>query len=126
MNDFLVWYARDKTRVKFRPCYLPKSQEPDGIYKYVQFPDGNERTLSSAEIESCPPLPDGAKIFSLDNITSPRPAGDGDLREYSFNGTRFPLTKGTFKTDLKGLRKLDAAGRLGKVCTTPAETRVDS
>lgn len=113
VNDFLIWYARDKTRVKFRPCYLPKSQEPDGIYKYVQYPDGTERVLSSAEIENPSPLPDGAKIFALDNITSPRPAGEGDLREYTFNGTRFPLTKGTFKTDLKGLQKLEVASRLG-------------
>jgi adenine-specific DNA-methyltransferase len=113
VNDFLIWYAKDKQQVKFRPCYLAKSQEPDGVYKYVKLPDGSERTLSSSEIEGPPQLPDGARIFSLDNITSPRPAGDGDLQAYELNGQKFRLSKGTFKTDLKGMRALEAAGRLG-------------
>lgn len=113
VNDFLVWYAKDKDRIKFRQVYVPKAMEPDNVYKYVQLPDGTSRTLTPAEHENPRGLPDGARIFSLDNITSPRPAGDGDLREYTFNGTRFPLTKGTFKTDEGGLKKLEAAGRLG-------------
>ena len=113
VNDYLVWYAKDKQQVKFRPVYGPKLQEPDAVYKYVQLANGDERTLTAAEFENPQELPEGARIFSLDNITSPRPAGAGDVGEYMFRNTRFVLSKGTFKTDEKGLQALERAGRLG-------------
>jgi adenine-specific DNA-methyltransferase len=113
VNDFLIWYARDKEQIRFRPCYLPKPQEPDGVYKYIRLPDGSERTLTALEIDNPSSIPDGARIFALDNITSPRPAGDGDLQSYELGGKDYKLNKGTFKTDLKGMQALDAANRLG-------------
>ncbi|MBE2967663.1 site-specific DNA-methyltransferase [Burkholderia cepacia] len=113
VNDFLVWYSKDKERIKYRQIYVPKAMEPDNVYKYIQLPDGTSRTLTPSEYDNPGSLPEGARIYSLDNITSPRPAGEGDLREFTFNGTRFPLTKGTFKTDERGLKQLEKAGRLG-------------
>jgi adenine-specific DNA-methyltransferase len=49
VSDYLIWYSRDKTRLKFRPAYLLKGREPDGIYKYVRLPNGDERTVTAEE-----------------------------------------------------------------------------
>ena len=54
----------------------------------------------------------------MDNITSSRPAGEGDLKEYEFRGELFPVTKGTFKSDGPGLKRLERANRLGVTGST--------
>jgi adenine-specific DNA-methyltransferase len=112
VNDFLLWYARDRSRVRPNALYLAKELEPDPIYKYVESPDGTERTLAASEI-AAGVVPEGARLFALDNLTSPRPAGEGDLKAYTFRGKPYAVSKGTFKTDARGMAKLDAAGRLG-------------
>jgi len=112
VSDFLLWYAKDHELLKFRPVFLKKDVEPDAIYRYVRLQDGTERPLQPDDMTH-PERLDGARFFALDNLTSPRPAGAGDLREYSFNGKTFVLRKGTFKTDQKGLDGLAAADRLG-------------
>jgi adenine-specific DNA-methyltransferase len=118
VSDFLVWYAKDLPRMKFRAIYQPKGSEPDGVYKYVELRDRQERTVTAEEAAGRDALPEGARLFSLDNLTSPRPAGDGDLKSYIFRGRSYSVTKGTFKTDEKGLRRLEAANRLGVTGST--------
>ena len=113
VGDYLLWYARDRERVKFRDVYLVKVQEPDPIYKYARFPEGNERTLTQDEVDNPERLPDGTRFFALDNLTSQRPAQGDDVREFALEERRFVLAKGTFKTDYAGLTRLAAAGRLG-------------
>ena len=112
VNDFLVWYARDKPRSRTNQLYLQKGLEPDTIYKYVQGPDGAERTLTAAEVSSGA-IPERMRLFALDNLTSPRPAGLGDLKSYRFRNQTYTVTKGTFKTDAKGMAALESAHRLG-------------
>ena len=41
-----------------------------------------------------------------DNITSSRPANEHDVRSFHFNGKTYTPGKGTFKTDLEGLTRL--------------------
>ena len=113
VNDYLIWYAKAREKLKPNPAYLPKSLTPDSIYRYIELPSGTERPVTSDEARDPAQIPDGARIFSLDNITSPRPAGEGDLKEFTYRGELFKLTKGTFKTDGRGLEKLAAANRLG-------------
>ena len=113
VNDFLLWFARDKPKVKTRAAYLPKSGFADSIYKYLELPNGEERNVLPEELRDPDQIPPGARIFSLDNITSPRPAGAGDLKEFTFRDKKFSLQKGTFKTDDNGLKKLAEANRLG-------------
>jgi adenine-specific DNA-methyltransferase len=45
-------------------------------------------------------------------MTSSRPAGDGDVKEFIWNGNRYLPGAGTFKTNFAGLEKLAAANRL--------------
>ncbi|MGH9342849.1 MAG: DNA methyltransferase, partial [Terriglobia bacterium] len=57
-------------------------------------------------------FPHPAKVFTHDNITSQRPAQEGDVREFSFEGRPFTPGRGTFKTDRNGLENLARARRL--------------
>lgn len=118
VNDFLLWYAKDKASVKFIPVHQTKEREPDNIYKYLEFPDEHELTLNVTHHDQFEELQNQARLFSMDNITSSRPAGDGDVKSYRFRERDFALTKGTFKSDQQGLKRLERANRLGVTGST--------
>ena len=109
--DYLIWYAKDSSRVKYRAVYLPRSAEADSRYDQVLLQDGTTRGATTAEKDG-EPLPDGARLFRVDNLTSSRPAGDGDLKEFEYRGKLYTPGKGTFKTNEAGLNKLANANRL--------------
>jgi adenine-specific DNA-methyltransferase len=75
-------------------------------------PSGTSSRLSKAQKSDASLVPDGARVFRPDNLTSSRPAGEADVRSFSFRGQVFNPGKGTFKTDETGLSRLGKADRL--------------
>ena len=112
LSDYLVWYAKDKTRVKFNPLFVPRGVEAESRYDQLQLADGTSRPLTKQEKMDPSLIPSDGKVFRFDNLTSSRPAQEGDAREFVFDGKKYTPGKGTFKTDLKGLEKLATANRL--------------
>ena len=117
-GDYIVWYARSKQKIKSRNIWLEKEMQPDNAYRFVVLPEGERRPLTPEERSTRQPLPPGSNIFQYDNLTSPRPAGDGDLRIFEFDGRTFRPGNGTFKSDLRGLTVLSQANRLGVLGNT--------
>jgi adenine-specific DNA-methyltransferase len=111
-SDFLLWYGKDKSHSKYNQIFIQRSDEADSRYDQVMLQDGKVRPANEAEMDGTSPLPSEARLFRVDNITSSRPAGDGDLREFEYQGKRFTPGTGTFKTDLAGMQKLAATNRL--------------
>ena len=70
--DTILWYAKDKERVKYRQLYLDKEtgSAGSGVYSWVELPDGTRRRMTSEEREDTRKIPTGAKVFRLDNLTS--------------------------------------------------------
>ena len=111
VNDFLLWYAKDRSRLKYNQIYLSRLGEGWVNYDYVKTAVEHRR-MTPEERQDWGKLPDGALVYRRDNVTSQRPAGDGDVKSFEFEGKVYRPGKGTFKTDLKGLHGLAAAGRL--------------
>jgi len=113
-TDYLLWYAKDISRVKYNQIYTDKVIGGDGgsAYTRLLLNDGSKRQLTAEEKGNLALVPTGSRIYRIDNLTSQRPAQEGDVRFYEFNGTAYTPGKGTFKTDKKGLDSLQAAGRL--------------
>jgi adenine-specific DNA-methyltransferase len=112
VTDYLVWFSKDRERIKYRQLFLPKEPGGEGgsQYTWVEHADGTRVNYGSAEKLS--QAPEGSRVFAHDNMTSQRPAQQGDLKEFFLDGKRFTPGAGTFKTDLKGLECLAAARRL--------------
>jgi adenine-specific DNA-methyltransferase len=110
-GDFLLWYARERGRVKYRQLYLEKLFGGDGTsaYSRVRLPDGTTRTLTSDEKTDPSLLPKGARIYRIDNLTSQRPPGDFPVQ---FQGKTFRPRRGYWKTGQEGMARLRAADRL--------------
>ncbi len=124
VSDYLLWYARDKQRVKYRRLYQSKEPGETGgtQYTWAELPDGSRKNFGSFEVLSRD-APAGSRIFRQDNLTSQRPAQGNDVRTFTFQGREFTPGKGTFKTDLRGLMNLAAANRLIAVGKTLSYVR---
>ena len=109
--DYLLWFAKDRALIKYRQLYCPKilGGPGSGQYTWIECGDGSRRRATSEELLS-PPI--GSRFFRPDQLTSQRPAQEGDLRQYAYKGSIFTPGKGTFKTDEGGMRALESAGRL--------------
>jgi len=114
ISDYILWYARDIAKLKFKRVYLTKELGEEGTsqYIYAETPTGETRRLSSGEQDDFKDLPDEWKIFAADNCTSSRPAGPNEAQEVPAFGRVFPRRKGSFKTNVEGFKRLELADRL--------------
>jgi adenine-specific DNA-methyltransferase len=113
-SNFIIWAARDKSKCKYRSPYQDKmaGSSTEQVYSVWQDDAGVSARLSKAEKSDQTLLPPGARVFMPDNLTSSRPAGETDVRQFAFRGRSFSPGKGTFKSDANGLVRLGKSGRL--------------
>lgn len=110
-TDFLLWYARDISRIKYHQLYLSKTFGGAGAsaYSRVELPGGSRRAMTSAEKADPSILPIGARIYRIDNLTSQRPPGDFPVE---FDGKIYRPKRGYWKTGEDGMKALVSARRL--------------
>lgn len=112
-SDFVVWYAKDAARLKYRQLYLQKDVSTLKGYNRAESPDGTQsRDLTTDEIADPSKLPAGWRIYQTENATS---SGHSDSLSapFEFNGKTFRPPGGThWKTTPNGMRNLAIAGRL--------------
>jgi adenine-specific DNA-methyltransferase len=110
--DTILWYAKNKEIHKYRQLYEDKGFGSfiPSAYNRVMLPNGTTRSLTNEERDNG--IPEDVRIYALDNLTSSRPAGEGDLRKIEVNGEQYTPGSGTFKTDLIGMLRLNSANRL--------------
>jgi adenine-specific DNA-methyltransferase len=105
VTDFLLWYARDRDRVRFRRLFRPR-ESGEGMYDWVETEDGGVESLGTRTSDE---LPAGSRIFARDNLTSARPPGSFP---FEFMGKTFTPGRSFWKTHREGLQRLAKSGRL--------------
>ena len=114
-NDFILWYAKNGDRVKFKQLYMDKSVGGEGASNYtqVEMPNGKRRPMTPAERADPGSLPPGARPYRIDNLTSPRVR---EARTGYFpillNGRTYYPSKGEWKTNVEGIERLRLSERL--------------
>lgn len=106
-SDYLLWYAKDRSKVKFRSLWQEKEWSIDdaGTYSWLQLKDGTQRTISKAERVQNSELPKGAIVYKPDNLTS-----QGNPKyEFEFRGKKYAQT---YKTTSVGMERLGKANRI--------------
>ena len=109
--DFILWYAKDRERTKYRQLYLPRLGEGWVNYDFVRLPDGTHRRLTQEERNNWSVLLPGAQVYRRDNLTSRSSVGQAS-EPFEFEGQKYRPTGGGWKTSRGGLRRLQEAGRL--------------
>jgi adenine-specific DNA-methyltransferase len=105
--DFLLWYAKDIERVKFRQLYLEKSFEEGTAsnYGWVDLPDGTRRGMTRSEKADPATVPEGGRIYKADNITSQ----GNPIVPFTFKGKTYEQA---WKATIPGMERLGWANRL--------------
>lgn len=112
--DYLLWFSKNKSSAKYRALFYPKIAGQSGGTGYRRVINERGETRPATEDEMCNPALLGTtwRLFASDNITSQRPSQGADLKEFIVNGKTVNPGKGTFKTDLVGLSRVNKAQRL--------------
>jgi adenine-specific DNA-methyltransferase len=111
--DFVLWYARDKERVKFKRLLIQRELEGEeaGPYGRVKLLDGTIRSLTSEEQNDHKRLPAGAQIYRISDTTSSGTGGNKTF-PYEFRGKTFEPKNGRhWSTNEEGLKRLELSER---------------
>jgi adenine-specific DNA-methyltransferase len=117
-NDFLVWFARDKARLKYRPLFTRRMVGDDDAYVYLRHPNGSTTRATRDQLEGKTPFPQGSRLFRLQILQSQRQgraSGPGSAMHFpvKLEGKEFaPSGNRGWTTTREGMQKLIAAGRV--------------
>jgi len=109
----LIWFARNKERIKYHELLIPKSFEGTvpSAYNKLELADGGRRGAKESERQG--ELPPGAKLFALDNLVSQTTrVGQTTVFPVNFKGRLLTPKNGGWKTNSKGMGILLRASRV--------------
>lgn len=118
--DYILWYAKEKTLLKYRPLFRTKAVGGDGAgaYNQLELPDGSRRSATKEERNNPSLAPKNARFFRHSPLTSDsagRAKGEGAASWFpvEFGGRTFrPSMKVRWKTNEQGMERLRIANRL--------------
>jgi adenine-specific DNA-methyltransferase len=114
LTDFILWYSKDRDKLKYRQLFWKKSLAGEGgdHYTQVELEDGTVRPLSADERVYPSRLPRGARVFETTSLTSAgSQGGDG---KFIFNGQDYfpPPHKHWSASVPEGMNRLGFARRI--------------
>ena len=112
VGDFLLWYARDKSRVRYNKIFVPQPIEPgQGNATKLLLPDGSCRGVTTAEKRGEAKIPEGARFYKPDNIEA---NGTSPAQPFEYQGKTYrPNPNQHWKANKPmGMERLAAAGRI--------------
>ncbi|MEZ5936093.1 MAG: site-specific DNA-methyltransferase [Alphaproteobacteria bacterium] len=116
-SDYLLWYAKAKSLVKYNRLYQRKVLGAEGSsgYNRIELPNGSRRSMTAEERKNFELLPQDSKVLTFGDLTSQRPPGDFPVE---FEGAVYRPRKGYWKTGTEGMKNLIAARRVALVGNT--------
>ncbi|MDO9566562.1 MAG: site-specific DNA-methyltransferase [Candidatus Desulfaltia sp.] len=117
INDYILWYAKNKESVKYRPLFEPWNIQDlrPTKFKKVRLPDGSARGMTREELMNTNLLPPGSKFFRDDvSLTSEGESTRG-LVPFIFNGKEYRPSPGRHWRTGDDITKLTALVRAGRI-----------
>lgn len=109
--DFILFYAKNKDQLKYRPLFEKKPVGKDTGYQHVILPDGKKRSLTKEEKEDLNLLPQGSELFNTGNLMSSG-ATPTCIFDFEYEGKIIKAKKNSWKTNKKGIKRLIEKDRL--------------
>ena len=112
MADYLIWFAKDLTRIKYRQLYVKTNPNPVGRWTGVRDGSWQLRRLTPNEQKNLSSIPDSSEIFGTVSQWAPSFSETG-VYSFFFQGVTYTPTAGRcwITTEVR-MRRLDWAGRL--------------
>ena len=130
-TDFIVWYAKDLGRLKFRTLFRERAlgEEGSDAYTSARLIDGDVRRLTAMELAGSIPVSSDVRPFRYQLATSQRegrPSGEGSAMHFPvrLNGEDFyPTANRGWTATAVGMERLVKAGRMAKQGTNATYVR---
>jgi adenine-specific DNA-methyltransferase len=120
--DFVLHYAKDRERIKFRPLFISKDPGEEGAKQYiwVEAPDGKQyRKMTDDEMNNQKLIPSGWRVFRPGPLTSPGP-NPNVRNEITLQGRKFhPGVNRHWSIGPDDTEALDKKGRVMIIGNTP-------
>ncbi len=81
MHDMIVWYSRDKKKIKYRDLYKEYSILGAQDWKWLALPDGTKREMTKEEFAGETRFPEKARVYRLKH---PSPLGENIKNKYPY------------------------------------------
>lgn len=123
--DYVIWYAKDVSKVKYRSLYQEKDFDAyKYLYSKIELQNGERISIRDYEKKNglelreknLPPL---SKIYTLTDLRSQSGAG----AVITIGGQDYTLKSGSFKTNQAGISKLEEKNRIEVYGNSPKYVR---
>ena len=110
--DYLVWYAKDKPHMRFRPIFEERSSHSLLRYNYVEQEDGKSIKLTKAQLMREEDIPVGKRWRDKSLFADGETQGESS-KSFEFEGRIFkPIADKHWSTGVNGLHRLKDANRI--------------
>lgn len=116
--DLLLWYAKDKNKLKYRQLFTEKQPGGDGASAYtkIELPNGDRRPMSKAERQDSALAESNGRIIAFGDLTSARVReGRSGYFPVPINGREIYPPKREWSTHRDGIARLLKANRITEV-----------
>lgn len=117
--DYIIWYAKDKSKVKYRQLYLERNVGDKSLdrYDYIELSDGQIQRLTRPQISGAEEIPAG-KRMRYTTLLSDGETTSSD-QTVVFEGESFLPRHGKhWKTSVEGIGQLVLKNRIQKLGST--------
>jgi len=112
MNDYILWYGKDKNKTKYHPLFKPYDPEGKSRWTWYEDKSGKRHTMTSEMASDHSLLPDGSRVFRLVSLRAPGYSAENDF-EVTYNEKVYrPPRGGSWITSRAGMNNLVKAKRL--------------
>jgi len=109
-GDYILWYCKDISNIKYRELYEEKNIEEIGYYNLV-WENGKIRRITNEEKEDFSLLPKNAKLATSQSLTSQGESKSDN--QVTLDGKKYNPPSGQhWKTTVKGIENLHKKGRI--------------
>ena len=111
-GDYLVWYCKEKTKIKYHQLFEDKNVSFDGgNYKWLKLEDETCRGITSKEMLGEVKLPSNSKLYQPTSLVSQ--GATNSNQEFEHEGKKYYPPNGQhWKTSVEGLKVLAKNGRI--------------
>lgn len=105
ISDYIIWYAKDKEKIKYRQLYSNKPIGQGTGYTWLEFEDGSRRKMTSEEKNNPLLLPKNSRVFFTSALASSGYTSTC-MFDFEFEGKKYSCGKKSWRTNEAGIQKL--------------------
>jgi adenine-specific DNA-methyltransferase len=110
--DILLWFAKQKDSVKYRPLFTDRTYVGDENLRFYENSIYEQFTMSAEQLAGLESLPEGAEVYHPNPLTSARASNLTDVLSFQYCGRNFSPGTRTFSTNQIGLTRISKSGRM--------------